>query len=114
VAELLVVKGTTTLDLMVGKSTGARAGWPEDRVAAVAQYGDALRQSAARASPSLGPAMWSCESVQAANRYLRAVAEVGEVAAARDAMLQSGNTPAELATQWQEFLNSLQREGSVR
>jgi hypothetical protein len=114
VAELLVVKGTTLLDLMMGKSTGERAGWPEERVAAMAQYIKALQQSTLRAAPSMGPALWSCASLEATNRYLRAVSERGEVAAARDAMLQSGGTPAELALQWQESLDALMLEVQFR
>src|SRR5271166_1020599 len=44
-AELLVSRGTTLLDLGVGKSIGSHLGWPSERLTGLTQEANALMQS---------------------------------------------------------------------
>ena len=112
VAETLVDKGTTILDLAEGKATGARLGWPEERLSRISQYIDALLQIEMSTSVP-GAAMWNCENTTIANRFLNARSQLGERGAANEALLQSGRTPDELALQWRDYMNEMRSKAAA-
>jgi hypothetical protein len=63
-AELLVSKGTTLLDLGIGTNIGARAGWPKTRLAGLAKERDALMQAIMQTTPTNNDDLWTCDGVR--------------------------------------------------
>jgi hypothetical protein len=100
-AEVFVTKGTNLLDLGVGTSMGARAGWTKERVAGLKQEGDALTQALVQATPAGVETQWTCGAV-------------GELRATREALERSGETVAELAGKWRDYLARIRREAQQR
>jgi len=95
-AELMVSKGTTVVDLSVGTNLGERLGWPKPRVEALRQERDALMGAIVQAAPdSKDP--WSCKSVARHNAYMGRFTALGEVAAAREALERSGEDVLEVS-----------------
>jgi hypothetical protein len=113
-AELLVNKGTTLLDLSIGTRIGARAGWPQARVTSLEDQRDALMQVGTQAESDGGGDMWSCESVRRGNAYMSQQAHLGELGALRDALEQSGKTVPELARKHRDWLDAIGREAQLR
>jgi hypothetical protein len=112
-AELLVGSGTTLLDLGLGASIGARAGWPPTRVAGLLQQRDALVQVGMQAESSGSGDMWSCEAVRRGNDYISQQTRLGELGALRDAFEQSGETVPELAQRYRDWLEAIGREARL-
>jgi hypothetical protein len=110
-AELFVTKGTTVLDLIVGTSIGARIGWSQARVAALKEEKEALEAVGMQAEPDPAKpdSAFSCEASVRRNHYLHERAQLGEIAAAREAIGLSGRTNAELAQIYREYLDKLMR-----
>jgi hypothetical protein len=106
-AELLVSKGTTVLDLSFGTRLGARAGWSTTRVAALTEERDALMGGIAQATASAHDGMWSCDAVRRGNAYLSQRARLGELGAARDALERSGETVPDLAQKQRDFIDTM-------
>lgn len=108
-AELLVKQGTTLIDFAIGTSIGARTGWPEARVAAMREEKEALEGVWVQSEPEPGrrESEFSCEIVLRRNYMLHERAQLGEIAAARQAISLSGRTNLELSQSYQEYLNKL-------
>ncbi len=96
-AELFVTKGTNLLDLGIGKSIGARVGWPERRVNELAEEQHALMQEIMQLTPSDDGTLWTCDAVNRLNAYVSQRARVGELGAARDALKTDHEAPSEQA-----------------
>lgn len=109
-AEVFVAKGTNLLDLSVGTNMGARAGWPKERVAGLKQELDALTQAMMQLAPSAVENQWTCSGVDLGNTYIHEVVQMGELGAAREVLVRSGETAPELARKWQEYLDRIRRE----
>jgi hypothetical protein len=110
-AQLLVNRGTTLIDLAVGTSIGARTGWPEERVAALKEEKEALRGVWTQAEPEPGGVQseFSCEAAVRRNQMLHESALLGELGAGREAIGLSGRTDAELAQSFHEYLEKMTR-----
>jgi len=113
-AEVFVTKGTNLLDLGVGTSMGARAGWTKERVAGLKQEGDALTQALVQATPAGVENQWTCGAVERGNAYVREAIQLGELRATREALERSGETVAELAGKWRDYLARIRREAQQR
>jgi hypothetical protein len=115
-AELFVTKGNTVLDLAVGTSIGARTGWPEARVAALKEEKEALESTwvLAEPDPAKPESAFSCDATNRGNRFLHRRSQLGELGAAREAIGLSGQTTAELAQSYREYLQRIMRDAEQR
>jgi hypothetical protein len=115
VAELLVTKGTTLLDVGMGENIGKRVGWSASRVDALEEEKDALQQATRQATLD-GPETnsWSCESVKRLNAFFVQRNRLGEMGAMREAVERSGESVHDLAAKWQAYLTDLAREAAKR
>jgi hypothetical protein len=109
-AELLVTKGTTLLDVSIGATLGARVGWPKRSIDDLAQERDALTQAILQATPTGNDDLWTCNGAERGNAYVHERVQWGELGAARDARERSGETAQELARKQREFIESMQRD----
>ena len=89
---------------------GARAGWTKERVAVLKQERDALMQAQMQAVPTGVDNQWTCSAVELGNAYVREAVQLGELRATHEVLERSGETVAELAAKWREYLASIQRE----
>ena len=112
-AGLLVAKGTNLLDLGLGKTIGARAGWPSERVKALVQEHDALMWAILQQFPSDNDKLWACAAVSRVNAYVAQRAQLGELGAARDALERSGDTAETTAQKYTEYMESASRAALV-
>jgi hypothetical protein len=109
-AELIVGKAATLLDLSVGISLGARVGWPAERVDKLTQEVSASMW-AVNEMPGMDPKQqWSCDSVARGNAYMSQLGELGERGLARQAIEDSGETVTELSRKYDEHLAAVMRE----
>lgn len=113
-AEVFVTKGTNLLDFKIGTNMGARAGWAKERVAALKQEGDALTQALVQATPAGVDNQWTCSGVELGNAYIREAVQLGELRATHEVLERSGETVAELAGKWREYIDKFQREALRR
>ena len=109
-AELLVNKATTLLDFSMGKSLGARVGWPTERVELLTQQLNASMQVIAQVQPLDPIQQWSCDSGARGNTFMSERIQLGELGFARDAIERSGETVAELSRKHLEFMEKLVRD----
>lgn len=105
IADVIATRGRALADVSFGTQLGRRVGWSAERVDAVSLERDAMMQALAQKLPPLS-SMLSCGAIQQQTEHVRAVGRVGELAVARQAMQQSGQSVAELAR--------LHREGRER
>jgi hypothetical protein len=109
-AELLVTKGTNLMDLGLGKTIGARAKWPSERVNELALEQDALMQAIMQQTPSDNDKLWTCDAVSRVNSYVVQRVRLGELGAARDALKRSGETVEAMAQKYTQYMEDLKRE----
>jgi hypothetical protein len=83
-AELLVTKGTTLLDLGSGIGLARRLGWPATRVAELEQQSRLALNTLKEAVPTDIRDLWDCGSVQRGNAFVRLRSQWGELGAARE------------------------------
>jgi hypothetical protein len=112
-AELIVNKATTLLEFSMGKSLGARLGWPPEQVENLTQQLRASMQVIAQMTPSDPEQQWNCDSVARGNAYMSEWEQVGERGLARQAIERSGETVAELARKYTEQMAKLTREAQA-
>jgi hypothetical protein len=113
-AELWVTRGTAMLDFATGRSIGARAGWPAQRVNDLEIRQDALMHTMGETGPEGNDDAWSCDAVRRSNAYVGLMARMGEMAAARDALERSGESVAELAQKHADWMERIRREAQQR
>ena len=113
VAELMVGKAATLLDLSVGKSLGARVGWPAERVDKLTQEMNASMWAVNEMTGMDPKQQWSCDSVARGNAYMSQLGELGERGLARQAIEDSGETVAELSRKYDEWLGAIRREAAA-
>jgi hypothetical protein len=106
-AELLVTKGTNLLDLSVGRTIGARAGWPSGRVEALAQEQHALMWVGMEQVPSDNDKLWTCDAVSRLNARLVQNVQRGELGAARDLLEKSGDSVEEVAQRYTQYMDNI-------
>jgi hypothetical protein len=109
-AELLVSKGGTLLEVTVGKSLGARVGWPAARLDKLTQEVKASMQVINEMTGTDPKQQWNCDSVARGNAYMSQLEELGERGLARQTIEGSGETVAELSSKFDEWLAAAGRE----
>jgi hypothetical protein len=112
-AELMVGKAATLLDLSAGKSLGARVGWPAERVDKLTQEINASMWAINQSTGMDPKQQWSCDSVARGNAYMSQLGELGERGLARLAIEDSGETVAELAHKFDEWLAAMRRDAAT-
>jgi hypothetical protein len=112
-AELMVGKAATLLDLSVGKSLGARVGWPAERVDKLTQEVNASMWAINEMTGMDPKQQWSCDSVARGNAYMSQLGELGERGLARQAIEDSGETVAELSRKFDEWRGAIRREAAA-
>jgi len=113
-AELLVTKGTNLLDLGLGKTIGARAGWPTKRVNELVQEQHALMQAIVQQTPSDNDKLWTCDAVSRVNAYVVQRVQQGELGAARDVLERSGETVDVMARKYTQYMDNIRRDALSR
>ena len=113
VAELMVGKAATLLDLSVGKSLGGRVGWPAERVDKLTQEVNASMWAINEMTGMDPEQQWSCDSVARGNAYMSQLGELGERGLARQAIEDSGETVAELSRKFEEWLAAMRRDAAA-
>ena len=96
VADTLLQRGSTLIERRIGRRIAQRAGWPAAMLAALDEETDALMY-ALRQQLVPDAEAGDCANKLAIGRYVRLLAEHGEVGAAREAMRRGGRSIAELA-----------------
>jgi hypothetical protein len=109
-AELLVSKGGTLLEVTVGKSLGARVGWPAARLDKLTQEVKASMQVINEMTGTDPKQQWNCDSVARGNAHMSQLEELGERDLARQTIEGSGETIAELSSKFDEWLAAAGRE----
>jgi hypothetical protein len=113
-AELMVTQATTLLSFSMGKSFGARVGWPAERVDNLTQQLNASMQALAQMMPSDPDQQWSCDTVARGNAYMSEWVQLGELGLARAAIERSGETVAELARKHNDRMDKLMHDAQQR
>ena len=109
-AELLVTKGNHLLDLGLGKTIGARVGWPSERVKELVLEQHALMQAIVLQTPSDNDKLWTCDAVNHANAYVIQRVRLGELGAARDVLERSGESVEAMAQKYTQYLDNIRRD----
>jgi hypothetical protein len=109
-AELLVTKGTNLLDLGIGKTIGARAGWPSERVKELVLEQHALMQAIMLQAPSDNDKLWTCDAVKRVNAYVIQRVRLGELGAARDVLQRSGEPVEAMAQKYTQYMDNIKRD----
>jgi hypothetical protein len=109
-AELMVDKAATLLDFNVGKSLGARVGWPAERVDGLTQEMKASMWAINEKTGTDPKKQWSCDSVARGNAYMSQLEELGERGLARQAIEDSGETVVELSRKYDEHVAGVMRD----
>jgi hypothetical protein len=115
-AELMVNKATTLTEFSVGKSLGARVGWPAEVVDHLTQEMQASMQAILQMTPSDPDPeqQWNCDSVARGNAYMSEWDQLGERGLARQAIERSGETVAELSRKYNERMAKWARDAQSR
>jgi hypothetical protein len=103
-AELMVDKGGTLLDLTAGKGLGARVGWPAERVDRLTQEAKASMQAINEMTGTDPKQQWSCDGVARGNAYMTQLDSLGERGLTRQAIERSGEPVAELVRKFDEWV----------
>ena len=112
-AELMVSKGTTLIELGLGISMGARAGWPANRVEALRQRKEGLMGlMLSRDNPSNPKDQWTCETIERGNAFMKDWARVGEIGALQLELERSGKTLSELSNDYRDYTDDLMRKAA--
>ena len=98
-AEVLVNKGSSLMDVALGASIGQRVGWPAERLAAVHDERDALLQVNEQLHP---PQPWSCPALVRTLNQLTEIGLIGELGAMRRNLKLSPEPVAVLAQKHRE------------
>jgi hypothetical protein len=113
-AELMVGKAATLLDLSVGKSLGARVGWPAERVDGLTQETKASMWAINEMTGTDPKQQWTCDGVARGNAYMTQLAELGERGLARQGIEDSGESVAELSRKYDEWLAAMVHEAAAQ
>lgn len=110
-AELFAERGRTLIDFGVAIRLGERVGWNPRRLGELQRERDALMQLASNMVTS---DRWDCDSVARANAYVGNVAHMGELAALRMELTNSGESSRELARRWNAYLDKMRADPQTR
>jgi hypothetical protein len=111
-AELMVEKARTLLDLGLGRALGARLSWPAQRLEKLTQEMHAAMQVMSEMTVTDPRQQWSCDAVARGNAYMSQWAELGERGLTKQAIERSGESVAELARKYEEGMKALANQQS--
>ena len=103
-AELLVARGTTVVDLAIGRSIGARAGWPAERVEQLSARVEAYMWAPFNEFFAAPRGPMSCASMRRTEQWWSAPAGKGQRAYAEEAVARAGLSDADLVARYREQL----------
>jgi hypothetical protein len=106
-AERMLTNGTSFMDLSIGKTIGAQAGWSKERLDRLEQEEHALRWAVKAQEPHDESNRWGCDNVNRMNAYFAKVVQLGEVGAARDALEHSGASVESMAQKYDRYTNAV-------
>jgi hypothetical protein len=112
-AELMVGKATTLSEFYIGKSLGARVGWPAAVLDRLTQQFQASMQAFLQMMPLDPEQQWNCDSVARGNAYISEWDQLGERGLAQQAIEGSGESVAELARKYTEQLAKWARDAEA-
>ena len=112
-AELMVNKGGTLLDLSAGKALGIRIGWPKERVDSLTLELHASMQALNQMMPSDPKQQWGCDSAARGNALMSEWIELGERGLAGRAIERSGETVAELSRKYDDWMATAGRTAAA-
>lgn len=98
VAELLVHKGQSLVDRMMGVTLAGRAGWPAERLQLLRDEMDAAFQVGLQLEPAEGR-LYACDAIERQMRHYGAVVAAGEWSALQGLVKRSPEGMAKLAAQ---------------
>jgi hypothetical protein len=111
-AELMVEKARTLLDLGLGRALGARLSWPAQRLEKLTQEMHAAMQVMSEMTVTDPRQQWSCDAVARGNAYMSQWDELGERGLTKQAIERSGESVAELARKYEEGIKALANQQS--
>jgi hypothetical protein len=106
-ADRMVTSATTLMDLSIGKTIGAQAGWSKERVDRAEQEEHALKWAIIAQEPHDESKRWGCDNVNRMNAYFAKVVQLGEVGAARDALEHSGESVESMARKYDRYTDAV-------
>jgi hypothetical protein len=112
-ADLLVNKSKTLLELGLGKSLGARIGWPAEVTDKLTQEIRASMEALSQTSPSGPEEQWTCDSVARGNAFMSDWDRLGERGLAKEAIERSGETVAELSREFTDRMAKVGRQAAA-
>ena len=112
-AELWTSRPETLIDLMIGKSLGARVGWPPQRIQALTEKANAYMQLTMEAMPGQDD-QWSCSGVERGNTYFAKLMRMPEIGVMQESLEQSAETVPELARRYTQAMEKLIDEARKR
>jgi hypothetical protein len=99
-ANVLVDKGKTSVDVNIGLSVRERLGWPKERVQAMRDEQQALLDASGQHLSQAGEL--SCEGVQRMAQWAGLTDQLGELGAARELFRRSGKNLEQATREWQQ------------
>jgi hypothetical protein len=112
-ADLLMNKSNSLLEFSLGKSLGARIGWPAEVIDALTQQLNASMEALDRMAPSDPNDQWSCDSVARGNAFISEWNRLGQRGLATAAIERSGESVAELSRKFSERMEKTMREAAA-
>jgi hypothetical protein len=106
-AELMVSKAATLIDLSAAKLLGAHVGWPAARLEKLTQEVHASFQALNEMTWTNPRQQWNCDSVARGNEYMSQWDELNERGLAKQAIERSGESDAELSRKYEESIKAL-------
>ena len=112
-AELLVAKGPTLIDLHIGRRIGERAGWSPERVEGLGAKFEALMQVMIDQQMGAPGGHLSCATAERAERWWREQAPIGERAAAERTLERTGWSEAQIMERYRQRLRQRAAEAAA-
>ena len=103
-ANLLLNKSNTILDLSMSRVMGQQLGWPQPRLDRMKEETNALMMTSWE---DLGTPSWTCRRVDHYNEYFDQLSRMSELAVARQAAARTGVSIPDLARQYTEMIERL-------
>jgi hypothetical protein len=104
-AQLIVTKAQTILDLSMGLTLATRLKWPRPRLDRMRQEVDAMQM--ALFDDGAADEAWSCPRVRHYNEYFSQLSRMSEVEVAREAVGHSGVSIADLAQRYADKIAAM-------
>jgi hypothetical protein len=111
-ANVLVDKGKTAVDVNIGLSVRERLGWPKERVQAMRDEQQALLDASGQHLSQAGEL--SCEGVQRMTQWASLTDQLGELGAAREVFRRSGRSLQQATREWQQRREAARAQAEIQ